>query len=332
MKNYENLSIEEANFFYKVACSKNDLQSVKYLFERYENLDLVQKNPNDNTNLMYFLCVNDYRKIIKYLIEDKNKIELLLNKEKTRFSSKIYKSIFENNRLNLLKYLMYICQNSLSKNIIKKTLNIFLIQASLYGKKKFAEYLLFDKYLKYHASLPYRNYFAYGLAAEKGYLSLLKYYLSNPDLKFKPTVKTYSERAFTRSAWMDQNHIVEFFLTSKILKEKANIHVNSEGVLRAAIQNENIKLLDFLLCSPKLKEHSNLHFKNDILFINAVKNNKIKSLYYLIYDYEIKESLYIKKAIKKRPDIQKMFNMRFLNKKLNNNLVNKSVDNKIFKI
>ena len=109
-------------------------------------------------------------------------------------------------------------------------------------------------------------------------------------------------------------YLVEYLLTSEELKEHADIHSAGESVLEAAISNENIAMMDFLLNSPKLKENSNLHHKNDLPFRSAVKHNKMVSIEYLIFDCDIKKSIDIENAIKKRRNIQKMFEIKFLNK------------------
>lgn len=320
MTKYENLEIETANEYYFSACEKNEIENIKYLLEKYPDIDIIQKTDFSKDSAIDILCKYNHKEIIQYLLEVKNKINIFLPnvqikrlKEKPTFSSSLWK-ISENNHFDLLKYIISFYKSKVSLKILQEGLNIFLNGASAGGNILIVDYLLFTPELPIYPKLSANNYQSFQLACDNGHLDLIKYYLSNEKLKHRPKIDTYNNYAVRSAAWKNYFYLVEYLLTSEELKEHADIHSAGESVLEAAISNENIAMMDFLLNSPKLKENSNLHHKNDLPFRSAVKHNKMVSIEYLIFDCDIKKSIDIENAIKKRRNIQKMFEIKFLNK------------------
>lgn len=336
MEQYLNLNLIQVNEALYNACENNDLTSVKLIVDRYSECNFLSVQQIKEGNCISVLFKNEYLDIIKYLIEEKNKKELLVtssyrNKEK-QFTIEVMWNIGQNGNIDLLKYLLKAYENDLTILGIKESLSLCLRSASHEGQIDLVKYLLLSKELPTHPNLSENNYYYYQAAAESGNLDLVKFYLLSPELKKRPKVRNYNDHALRYAGWRNHFHIVEYLLTSNELPEHADIHAAGESVLNTAIKNENIEMIKFLLTSEKLKEHSDLHYKNDLIFRTAVKENKMLSLQYLICDYEIPLSDNIKKAIKKRLDLQKMFEMRSLYKKLNNKLVAKQTKTKTEKI
>lgn len=335
MTKYDDLDIEEANEYYYSACKKNDIESIKYLLEKYDDINLIQNKGFSQDSAIDILCRYNHKEIIQYLLEVKNKKHIFLanvqanrKKEKPAFSFSLWK-IAEYNHLELLKYIISFYKEDVSLKTMQEGLSICLGGASAGGHIPFVDYLLLSPDLPVYPKLSANNYHPFQLACDNGHIELIKYYLFNEKLKHRPKVDTYNNYAVRIAAWKNHFDLVEYLLTSEDLKEHADIHSAGEGVLEAAIRNENIPMIDFLLHSPKLKEHANLHHKNDLPFRSAVKHNKMLSIQYLICDCEIEKSDDIEFSIKKRRDIKKMFEMRVLYNKLTTNLIAK--DNTIKK-
>lgn len=336
MEKYLNLEIEEANHYYWEACKNNNIEDAKLLLENYPDIDIEQSDDYKVDSAIKWVIRHNNREFLHYLLEEKDKKDKFLathyKHKEAQISFEILWSIGETGNIDLLKYILDIFQDKLNKKGLKYTLETCLRAASSKGNLKLIKYLLLNDELEVKPSLSQSNYFPYQLAASGGYLEIIKFYLLSPDLKHKPTVSTYNHYAPRAAAWNNHFELLEYLLTNEDLKEKADIHACNDSYLFAAIRHENIEMLDFLLKSPKLKEHSDLHHKNDLAFRTAVKDNKILVLQYLICDYEIEKSEHINKAIKKRRDIQKMFEMGKLYKKLMNNLPEKTIKNKKEKI
>lgn len=334
MEKYLNLEIEEANYEYMQSCKTNNLEVAKFLIENYPDLDLRQNRNFNKDSIFKLIFKNDSRDIIDYYI--KNKKGLLLanyyRNKITQFDMEVTWSIGESGNIELLKYIVKQYKNELSVKGIESSLNLCLRSASCEGQMELVKYLLLSKELPVNAKLPDDNYFAYQMASQKGHMDLVKYYLHSSDLKFKPNPLTYNHSGPKNAAWNNHLDLLEYFLTAESLEIKADIHACNESYLFAAINNENIEMLKFLLKSKKLKEHSDIHHKNDLAFRTALKDNKMLVLEYLICDYEIERNENIDKAIKKRKDIQKMFEMRNLYKRLVNNLPKKTQKKKTEKI
>lgn len=331
MEKYLNLEIEEANDDYWNACKNNNLNVVEFLIKHYPKLDIYQTGNYNKSSIFKLIFENDYRDIIDYYIKHKKESFLASHyrSKVTQFNLDIVWAIGVSGNIELLKYLLENYKHDISEKGMKHSLNICLRAASCEGQIDLVKFLLLSHEIPTNAQLPDDNYYAYQVACQKGHIDLVKYYLNNTDLKYRPKASTYNHHGPRTAAWNNHFELLEYFLTSDELEEKADIHACNEGYLFAAIRNENIEMLDFLLKSPKLKEHSNLHHKNELAFRTAVKDNKMLVLKYLICDYEIERNEDINKAIKKRKDVQKMFEMGKLYQKLIINLLEKS--NKIKK-
>lgn len=329
MNQYLDLEIEEANDYYAQAYKDNNLEIVTFLVEKYPELDIVQGYPKET--VLTLLCQNDSQEILDYLI----------NKRKSKFITDTYRkkgnqlifdlmwSMGQTNNSRLLKHILDYYNNELGLKGLENSLSTCLSSASCYGNFDMVKYITLNSELKSTPKLSESNYTYYQSAVGGGHLDIIKFYLFSSELKYKPKATTYKDYGLKVSAWKNHMHMVEYFLTSDEIEEKSSIHCQNESVLHAAIRNENIEMLEFVLKSPKLKEHADLHHKNDLAFRTAVKDNKLITLQYLICDYEIEKSPEIEKAIKKRKDIQKMFEMRSLYKKLTSTLLSK--ENKIKK-
>lgn len=336
MEKYVNLNTVEVNEALFNACKDNDIEGVSFLLENYPSCDFSYKDNVTEDNCITILFKNHCVDIIKYLIQEKNKKDLFTtsnykNSEK-QFTIDVMWNLGKYPNIELLNYILLAYKKDLTLKGIKESLGMCLRAASYTGHIDLVKYLLLSKNLPVHPNLSENNYYYYQMAAEGGHLDIVKFYLLSPELKKRPKVRNYNDNAVRFAAWRNHLPVVEYLLTSKELPEHADIHATGESVLNAAIRNENIEMLKFLLTSPLLKEHSDIHYKNDLMFRTALKENKVLSLQYLICDYEIALNDNIKKAIKKRIDIQKMFEMRSLYKKLNNKLIEKQTKTKTEKI
>lgn len=330
--NNKKLTIEEANKEYAKAIKNEDIKNVMSLLDAYPKIDIMQ-HTRIIDSLAATLCENNSQEIIKYLLEEKKRDDLFYYKTNSKegLNFALWK-IGEFNHVELLKYVIQYYKDKVLLSTIKDALKLCLRGASTKGHIEIIDYILLSKDLPVHPTLGETNYYAFQLACDGGHLELMKYYLFNKELKNRPKVTTYKNHAIRGASWNNHLDSVIYLLTSEELETHADIHAAGEVPLAAAIRNENIAMLDFLLKSPMLKEKGNIHYKKDLLFRNAVKKNKMEAVQYLICDYQIEKSPDIEKAINKRKDIQKMFEMRGLYKKLTENFPKKESNIKKIKI
>jgi hypothetical protein len=126
--------------------------------------------------------------------------------------------------------------------------------------------------------------------------------------------------------------LVKYLLTSPELSKHADINTmtNTNGMpLRTAFLNKNFELANYLLASDELKEHANIHISNDDIFRTAFFKNHTDVLECLVFTYEIERTTNIDLLINKykygysSDYVDKLFNVRALNKDLNTELSTK---------
>lgn len=128
--------------------------------------------------------------------------------------------------------------------------------------------------------------------------------------------------------------IVKYLLTSPDLKEHVDIHACNDGGFQWACLNGHLDIVQYLLTSPELKDHVNIHTAKDYGFQWSGINNHFNIIQYLILDMNIKKTKDIQEYLKEYPNeqIENMFKLRDLNKKLEKELVSDKINNKKMKV
>lgn len=168
-----------------------------------------------------------------------------------------------------------------------------------------------------------------------GLIENVKYLLTSKELDIHAEINHNMCYPLKFACSNNRLDIVKYLLTSPELKEKADIHADNDGALNFACANKDTQeIINYLLCSPDLKENANFEIRKESHFSNALKFKNLYLLKLYIFDFNIEQSKEIKKMLKKtpNPEVENLFKLRDLNKKLTiewNDYNNKPVINKM---
>jgi ankyrin repeat protein len=165
-------------------------------------------------------------------------------------------------------------------------------------------------------------------ACENGHLEVVKYLLTSPELKKHVNIHVFNDYGFRFACVNGHLNIVQYLLTSPDLKNHANIHSQNDLGFQWACGKGHIKIVQYLLTSVDLKDHANIHADDDYGFKYVCSNGQLELIKYFIFDMAIKKTKAIIKYLNEHPDeqIEKMFNIRELNDKLDKNLSSDKID------
>ena len=129
--------------------------------------------------------------------------------------------------------------------------------------------------------------------------------------------------------------VVKYLLTSPDLKEHADIDADNDYGFRLACENGHLEVVKYLLTSPDLKEHADIHADNDSGFRWACSHGQLEVVKFLILDMSIEKTKHIEDYLNKNQDNKcvkeaiELFQIREFNQKLNANLEHKEKQNKL---
>ena len=172
-------------------------------------------------------------------------------------------------------------------------------------------------------------------SCENGYLEVVKYLLTSPELKEHADIHANNDSGFRLACEKGHLEIVKYLLTSADLIQHANIHANNDYGFRSACANGDLEIVKYLLTGTDLKEHADIHADNDYGFRWACENGQLEIVKFLILDMSIEKTKYIKHYLKENQDNKcvkeaiELFKISQLNTKLNANLEHKEKKNKL---
>lgn len=152
--------------------------------------------------------------------------------------------------------------------------------------------------------------------------------------KYKDFNQEELNKEFIRSCKFDWFEYVVYLLTSPELSNHADIHANNDLGLRLACCRKNFKIVTFLLSSPTLKDHANIHANHDEPFFRIFHHEDLDMIKYLIFDLNIEKTQQIQDYLISSPNLQveSWFELRELNKSLNQELPSFNKEKKISKV
>lgn len=221
--------------------------------------------------------------------------------------------------------------------LTKKHINEALLDACIDGDLDKVKFLFNSTELKHHADIHYKDNAPLHHACEHNQLHIMQYLLSSPELKEHADI--HSKDGWTLTIACNEGHfeIVKYLLASPDLKEHSRFNADQLG---RAIQLKNIDIVDYLLNSPNLKKNADIHMDEDSIFKNACEFGDMETLQYLIHEINIERTEAINNYLAKptgRPsrlthEAKNMFEIKELNKQLNQNLPENSESKKKPKI
>ena len=153
--------------------------------------------------------------------------------------------------------------------------------------------------------------------------------------KYKTLTLKQLNEVFIDSCENGYLEVVKYLLTSPDLKEHADIHANNDYGFRLACQNGHLEIVKYLLTSADLKEHADIHAQDDNGFRWACEKGHLEIVKFLILDMSIEKTKHIEDYLNKNQDNKcvkeaiELFKIRDFNQKLNNDLEHKEKQNKL---
>lgn len=285
--------------------------------------------------------INGYKQLI-FQLDEKLSEEIIDWKEINKSTKELYLKM---KKYDLEMLVFDACKSgdlNLIKNLLEdKDLNIdincfdgsFLHAAAKSGHIKILQYLLTSETLKEHIDIHSAQGLALKNACENGHLEVVKYLLTSPELTEHARINEDNCLAFKNACEKNHFEIIKYLLTSQDLKENLDLSKN-ENVIIIAADNDNINLARYLLTSKDLNGQINIHYAEDSIFRSTVQNNQINFLQFLIFEMNIEKTESIKKFLNEsaNKEVDRLFELRDLNNRLEDNLEIKNINNKKLKL
>ena len=147
--------------------------------------------------------------------------------------------------------------------------------------------------------------------------------------KFQQMHKEALNQSLVEACSYGHLDIVKYLLTSPDLKDHANIHEGDDESLINACLNGHLEIVKYLLSSPELTEYADIHANNNGTLRLACIYNREAIINYLIFDYRIELTKSIEHDLIAQDGVLMMFNKRTLEEKLQIELQNNTMKNKI---
>ena len=144
--------------------------------------------------------------------------------------------------------------------------------------------------------------------------------------KYKTLTQEQLNKVFIDSCENGYLEVVKYLLTSPDLKEHADIHADNDNGFIDSCVNGYLEVVKYLLTSPELTEHADIHAKYDLGFKWACRDGHLEVIKYLIIDMNIDKTNYIEEYLNENKDKKyvqqatELFNTRVLHHQLNENI------------
>jgi ankyrin repeat protein len=160
------------------------------------------------------------------------------------------------------------------------------------------------------------------LACINNELDVVKFCLASPDLKLHADINADDGEPLRNACKFGNLDIVKYLVASPEIKEHACPQHPDNIFLYSAYDNNRLEVVKYLLSSPEVVKKPDIHLNEDETFIYCTKYKLYDIVNYLIFDLNIEKTEYIKTYLTNNPDekINSWFNLRDLNKELNESL------------
>lgn len=191
------------------------------------------------------------------------------------------------------------------------------------GYLELVKYLLTSPDLEEKADIMVRNDNPFRSACKNGNLELIKYILHTP-LGRSIDLKSSILNGIAYAADSGQLESLRYFLTSPEVNpnDRPSIENGQNRAFKQAVINNQLNIVQYVLTSPELEKHADIHIDNDVGFDTASQFKYLDILEYFIFDLNIKKTAYIEESLTRYPDkvVSNYFEMRDLNSDLNKKL------------
>lgn len=234
----------------------------------------------------------------------------------------------ENDREDIIHYLLRFSMLKDEKKTIKKSLHIYSALRIAFQQEEKITYLLMNNnvYNRYFKSyIQDKN--SLQMACKFGNIVLIKYIIESVNFTNldEDTKKNEMLKSFSNAIKSENFKIIHFLLSLKTLKKyiSTSIFMNSYHY-RVLLGNTNV--FKYLLTSPDVEEKIDLYNNKADIFLKVCQNNNRnyeELLYYIIVDYQLIYNDDIREITQEMIVIDNMLKSRDFNNKLNDNLQKK---------
>jgi hypothetical protein len=228
---------------------------------------------------------------------------------------------------NDLDAIKYLTKSEEHKHLVHSHLGTGFLNACIANNLDIVKYLLTEPGLTVNVPIFFQDNDGLIFAAQKGNMDVIKYLLTSPDLKNHANIHAQGDKALCGAIRTNQKEVIDYFLNSPELIDHADI--NSAFI--TAIYLGNIQTIEnFYLNFPDLPIYSD----DDKLFLAAFEENHSEILQYFIFDKNISKTENIIQILKDHPNpqVEHWFELRDVNKDLNQNLITNNSLNKKNKV
>lgn len=282
---------EELNIDFIAACVDGDLEVIQYL--------LTSEKINQLTNNTGLLRKS--HGLDKAVVHGRlDIVDLLLTKTELKNDPDLSESLNSAlqyacmyGHLNIVKYLLTSPNLKLKPNI-HANCDDALFHACSSGYLDIVEYLLDSPELTEHSSILPRFL---PITAKHGNLDIVKYLFNHSNGSIKEQLYSNINVAFVDACESGQLDIVKFLLNSNELSKNADLHYNKDSAFESAFYYHQTNVLEYLILDLYIEKNDNIN-----TFLNSASNHQLVSI------------------------VNKLFNLRELNKELNEDLIKNDIN------
>lgn len=204
--------------------------------------------------------------------------------------------------------------------------------ACAYGSFDIIDYYLYSEEMKDKISLKRSIQDGFFSTCINGRLDVLEFLFTKEECKSVIDVTLNDNEAFKTACEYANLDIIKYLLTSPNINKEVDVHAEFDAAFRRACVNGNLDVINYLLSSPELKTKVDIHTDDDSGFISAIEH--IHVIEYFIFEKNIEKTKTIDKflTLNHFDNIQKMFEIRDFNQKLNHSLSDESSKTKRIKM
>lgn len=165
-------------------------------------------------------------------------------------------------------------------------------------------------------------------ACREGDLEVVKFLLTSPDLTFLANIQESNNDPIFQACDYGHKEIIEYLLASHELKE----HADKYFALYLCCEEDKVDLVKFIFEMPGLE--IDIHHENAMAIDLAFSRKAYKVLHYLVFDMDIKRTPRIDTLIQEynSDQVRSWFDLREVNRELNNELINTNTTTKKIKV
>lgn len=168
------------------------------------------------------------------------------------------------------------------------------------------------------------------IGCDEGNFDIVKYVLTSEEIEKHANISLEGNKALINACTKGHLDIVKYLLTSTELKKHANINAQNGKALDYACFKGHLEVVKYLTTSKELKKKIDINKNIGKYFKSALEGNQEELLWYFMVDLNVEKTPQIERALKLHPNkkVEKLFELRDINKSLNSELLPNEVGNK----